>query len=156
MIHHSASKSLDSMREYANNNKNNNINNNNNHNLGISGILNSGKNNNKNKKKNKNTNIDSGAGGVLYEHPTEDTLVLNDAPTVRTEKTFKLSLSNLSKIKKLVLNAFITLARQSGMNTVMDSIVPKIGAMLINLIHFESTIFKDNEYQLGTVIENFQ
>ena len=51
------------------------------------------KNKNKNKKKNKNKNTDSGAGSVLYEHPTQDTLVLNDAPTVRTEKTFKLSLS---------------------------------------------------------------
>ena len=58
---------------------------------------------------------------------------------------------NLSKIEKLVLNTFIAPARQSSINTVMDSIVPRIGAMLIIVIHFESIIHKDNEYQLSTV-----
>ena len=58
---------------------------------------------------------------------------------------------NLSKINKLLLNTFITPARQSGINTVMDSIEPRIGAVLINLIHFESIIYKDNEYRLSTV-----
>ena len=60
---------------------------------------------------------------------------------------------DLSKIEKVVLNTFIAPARQSSINTAMhmDSIVRRIDAMLINLIHFESITNKDNEHQLSTV-----
>ena len=51
-----------------------------------------------------------------------------------------LSNCNLSKLSKFASNTFMTPARQSDINTVMDIIVPKIGSMLINLIHFESII----------------